>query len=266
MEKSDIFKKDPYNPNNKFITQNDIINIMKSLNINDFNINNLQYYQTAFIHKSYCKLSEYSDFKYPGAPCLPLQDISYETMEFLGDSILGSIVASYIYKRYYEIHKQNEGFLTKFKIRIVCGETLSKLSKCLNFQQHLIISKYQEDSCNGRDNSNILEDVFESFLGAMYLDNDYKTVEKFLISVIEKYLDFTEILLTDNNYKDQISRYFQQAFHVYPKYQTIKNEEGDFTSKIFKEDKMIIEGVGKSKKKAEQDVSRKALIHFNVLT
>ena len=72
--------------------------------------------------------------------------------------------------------------------------------------------------------------------------------------------------MTDNNYKDQISRYFQQAFHVYPKYQTIKNEEGDFTSKIFKEDKMIIEGVGKSKKKAEQDVSRKALIHFNVLT
>ena len=77
MEKSDIFRSDHlFNPNNKFITQNDIINIMKSLNINDFNINNLQYYQTAFIHKSYCKLSEYSDFKYPGAPCLPRQDIS----------------------------------------------------------------------------------------------------------------------------------------------------------------------------------------------
>jgi ribonuclease-3 len=266
MEKSDIFKKDPYNPKNKLITQNDIINIMKLLNINDFKINDIQYYQTAFIHKSYCKLSEYSDFKYPGAPCLQLQETSYETMEFLGDSILGSIIASYIYRRYYEIYKQNEGFLTKIKIRIVCGEALSKLSNCLNFNQYLIISKYQEDSCNGRNNSNILEDVFESFIGAMYLDTNYQTVETFLINVIEKHIDFTEILLTDNNYKDQISRYFQKAFNVYPKYQSIKNEGGDFTTYIFKDDEMIIEGFGKTKKKAEQDVSRKALIHFNVLT
>ena len=118
----------------------------------------------------------------------------------VGDSILGSIVASYIYKRYYEIHKQNEGFLTKFKIRIVCGETLSKLSKCLKFQQHLIISKYQEDYCNGRDNSNILEDVFESFLGAMYLDTDYQTVENFLICVIEKYLEGLAASLIQRNY------------------------------------------------------------------
>ena len=56
MEK---FKKDPYNLNNHLITEDDIINIMKTLNINDFKINNLSYYQTSFIHKSYCMLSEY---------------------------------------------------------------------------------------------------------------------------------------------------------------------------------------------------------------
>ena len=55
---------------------------------------------------------------------LPLQKISYETMEFLGDSILSSSVSSYLYQRFYEIHDQNEGFLTKIRMRIVCGEAL----------------------------------------------------------------------------------------------------------------------------------------------
>ena len=270
MEK---FKKDPYNLNNNLVTENDIINIMKSLNINDFKLTNLKYYQKSFIHKSYCKLPEYTDFEYPGAPCLPLQEESYEKMEFLGDSILGSIVASYIYQRFGMIHDQNEGFLTKLKIRIVCGENLAKLSKHLNFQNHLILSKYQEEQCSGRNNLNMLEDIFESFIGAIYLDNDYYTVENFLIKVIEKYVDFTDILMTDNNYKDQISRYFQNNFKVHPKYETIKNEDkNNFISKIYRFDNenniniYICSGEGESKKKSEQDASKNALIHFNVLT
>ena len=134
MEKSDIFKKDPYNPNNKFITQNDIINIMKSLNINEFNINHLQYYQTAFIHKSYCHMVDYEEFTNDNND-LALQKISYETMEFLGDSILSSSISSYLYQRFYEIHDQNEGFLTKIRTRIVCGEALAKLSSKLGLNR-----------------------------------------------------------------------------------------------------------------------------------
>ena len=268
MEK---FKKVAYNLNNHLITEDDIINIMKTLNINDFKINNLSYYQTSFIHKSYCMLSEYEDFDYPGAPCLPLQEKSYETMEFLGDSILGSIVSSYIYKRFYEIHNQNEGFLTKLKIRIVCGDNLCKFSKNLNFQKHLILSKYQEDQCSGRNNLNMLEDVFESFIGAIFLDHDYNIAEKFIINVIEKYFDFTEILMTDNNYKDQISRYFQNNFKVHPKYHTEKvGESNNFTCKIYRiedgREIYVCSGIGESKKKSEQDASKKALVHFNVLT
>ena len=268
MEK---FKKDPYNLNNNLITENDIINIMKSLNITDFKPNNLKYYQISFIHKSYCKLPEYSDFKFPGAPCLPLQKDSYETMEFLGDSILGSVVSSYIYQRFNVIHDQNEGFLTKLKIRIVCGENLSKLSKYLNFQKYLVLSKYQEEQCSGRNNSNMLEDIFESFLGAIYLDTDYQTTEDFIIKVIEKYVDFTDILMTDNNYKDQISRYFQNNFKVHPKYDSNKNEDtNNFTCKIYRieegEKIYVCSGIGESKKKSEQDASKNALIHFNVLT
>tara|TARA_Y100000389_G_scaffold115453_1_gene112530 strand:+ start:892 stop:1683 length:792 start_codon:yes stop_codon:yes gene_type:complete len=259
------FRADPYNFKNKLIEKSDIINIMKKLNINDFNINDISLYQKAMVHKSYCELPEYKDFEHPGDNCLTLQKEAYETLEFLGDSILGSIVSSYIYERFHIIHKQNEGFLTKLKIRLVCGENLCKFSRNINLQKHLIISKHIEEKCSGRDNTNILEDVFESFVGAIYLDNDYETVKDFLIKVIETHADFTEILLKDNNYKDQISRYFQQNFKIYPKYETTKVDD-NFISKILKEDSIIAIGNGNSKKKAEQDVSKKALKHFNVIT
>ena len=106
MEK---FKANPYNSSNKLISEKEIINIMQSLNINDFKINNLSFYQTAFIHKSYCNMVDYEEFTNENND-LPLQEISYETMEFLGDSILSSSISSYLYQRPYEIHDQNEGF------------------------------------------------------------------------------------------------------------------------------------------------------------
>ena len=261
------FKADPYNFNNEFISEQYIINIMKSLNINDFQLTNLDFYKTAFIHKSYCKLKDYEEYDYPGEKCLPLQEVSYETMEFLGDAILGSVVSSYLYQRFYKIHHQNEGFLTKLKIRIICGENLCELSKKLLFQKHIVISKHIEENCNGRENSNILEDVFESFIGAIYLDTNYGTVEKFIIHVIEKFVDFTEVLLRDNNYKDQISRYFQRIYDdgSRPIYKHIK-EDGKFYCELYHKEKLLIKGEGISKKKSEQDVSKKALVYFNVLT
>ena len=265
METNTKFKANPYNLNNRLITLSDIANIMKKLNINDFYTNNLKSYQTAFIHKSYCMLKDYEEYEYPGEDYLPLQKDSYETIEFLGDSILGSVVSSYIYRRFHLIYGESEGFLTKLKIRIVCGENLSDVSKKMNLSQYLVISKHIEENCSGRENKNILEDVLEAFIGTLYLDKGYEYTENFLINMMETYCDFTEIILKDTNYKDQISRYFQQTFNVYPKYKTEKYEN-IFKSSIFNEENIIATGSGESKKKAEQDVSKKALIHFNVIT
>lgn len=268
IQKEDTkFKANPYNFNNILISNEQIINIMRSLNIIDFQLTNLNLYRTAFIHKSYCKLKDYEEYDYPGEPCIPLQDISYETMEFLGDAILGSVVSSYLYERFYKIHNQNEGFLTKLKIRIICGENLCNLSKHLQFQKYILISKHIEDNCEGRENNNILEDVFEAFIGAIYLDVGYSVAEKFIIQVIEKFVDFTDVLLTDTNYKDQISRYFQRNFNdgSKPIYKHIKTDN-IFYCELYHKDKLLIKGEGISKKKSEQDVSKKALVYFNVLT
>jgi ribonuclease-3 len=259
-------KVNPFNLNNKLINPTDIINVMETLNINNFKVNNILLYQTAFIHKSYCKeLYEDTDFKNIDRS-LDLQENSYETMEFLGDSILGSIVSSYLYERFYKIYNQNEGFLTYLKNRIVCGESLAVLSKKIGLNKFIVISKHIEDSCDGRNNLNILEDVFEAFIGAIFLDNNYETIKEILLNIIEKYIDFTDIIIKNNNHKEQIIKYLQHNYKENPKYKDINSDNDKlYRCELLFQDKVISKGEGKSKKKAQQDASRNALIYYNVI-
>lgn len=265
MEKK--FSENPYNVKNKYITTEVIIDIMNKLNISDYKINNLEIYQRAFVHKSYIKLDDYSVYTNDNNS-MELYDISYESLEFLGDAILGSVVSSYLYKRYHEIYNQNEGFLTKMKNNIVNGESLAELSKKLDFKEYMIISKYIDDDCDGRNNLNILEDIFEAFIGAIYLDtNNYTNAEIFILKVIEKYIDFGELIITDKNYKDQLLRYYQNNYKESPKYSNKYNEsDKKYTTRLLnnKVNDDIV-GIGISKKKSEQELARRMLIEFGLL-
>jgi ribonuclease-3 len=267
------FKSDPYNKSNFLITEKDVFNIVNNYNIKDFKINDIKLYQKAFTHKSYCHMKDYEEYKNTDN-CLELQEVSYETMEFLGDSILGYIICEYIYKRYTLIYNQDEGFLTRLKNRLVNGETLAYIADKLNFNKYLIISKHIDDNHNGRNNKNILEDSFEAFIGAIYLDtNDISLVKEFLINIYEKYINFTDIIVNNTNYKDQLLRYFQnnfkeypKNFKEYPKYDVTEVEINNlFKCKVLKGDEIISEGIGQTKKKSEQDASKNALCKFGVL-
>ena len=260
------FKSDPYNSRNRKIQVDEILTLMKSLDI-EYQVRNLSLFQTAFIHKSYTNLQDYKEYTKPD-DCLPLFEESYETMEFLGDALLGSVVSTYLYKRYVGHFEIDEGFLTKLKIRLVCGERLGDFSKCLGLDQWIILSKHIDDNCGGRDNIHILEDVYEAFLGALYLDsNDLELVRRFIIATIETHVDFVDLIARDNNYKDQILRYFQHNYKVHPTYHCHKSESEDrFVCDLFREEELISQGQGVTKKKAEQDASRNALLKYHVIS
>ena len=151
---------------------------------------------------------------------------------------------------------------------------------------HMVISRHVEDRCNGRTNLRILEDVFESFIGALYLDFNEKDVchpkmefysglgfqvcQVFIISIIEELIDFSDLILNDYNFKDQLLRYFQQNFQQTPKYKQILVEgpphERFFTMAVLKnEDEIVAYGKEKSKKKAEQIASKNALIKYGAI-
>ena len=208
-------------------------------------------------------------------------NVDNERLEFLGDSVLGFVVARYIYERF---ETENEGFLTRIKTKLVNGEALSYFSRELGFGEYILMSRFVEDKCGGRKSVKILEDVFESFIGALYLDFNeteienydfcsgigFHVCEKFLINLIESKVDFSDLIKNDYNYKDQLLRYFQREYHEYPKYKVVSNEqlEGEklfIVAVVNLEDQVISEGHGSSKKKAEQHASKLSLIKLGVI-
>jgi|UniRef100_A0A6C0J969 ribonuclease III len=285
----DIVKVNPYNMNNKLITKLEVINLLKQFGV-DEEIHDLKIYQQSFIHKSYIKKennvnNQGEEVELAERPngCLELQEGSNERLEYLGDSILGATIASYLFERF---PQEDEGFMTRLRTKIVNGEMLGSLAERLELAPHLVISRHVEDRCNGRTNFRILEDVFEAFIGALYLDFNEKEVKHpkmdfysglgfqvcqvFIISIIEELIDFSDLILNDYNFKDQLLRYFQQHFHQTPKYKQILVEgppnERYFTMAVLKnDDEIIAYGKEKSKKKAEQIASKNALVKFGAI-
>ena len=282
-------KINPYNFNNKLLTIKKLQSILSNYDVN-YEITDLSTYQQAFVHKSYCKKdpeeNQNDDVELAEKPegCLELQEKDNEQLEFLGDSIISSVIANYLYDRYYG---QDEGFMTRLRTKIVNGESLGKLAGELDFGKYLLISRHVEDRCNGRSSTRILEDVFEAFIGAIFLDfnksklntgilsNTYSGIgfqiaEMFIINVIEAKIDFSELILKDYNYKDQLLRYFQQLYQETPKYKEVCSEgpphDRTFTMCVEAPNGDIIaEGIGRSKKKAEQLASKNALIKYKVI-
>jgi len=280
-----------YNENNFYITKEIINSILRKCNINK-EINNLEIWQQAFIHKSYCINNDFKkNEKFYGSidsinindpeynKILPLQKDSNEVLEWLGDGIIQAVAAIYLRKRF---KTQREGFLTKIRSKLVKTESLAKLALSLNFDKYLIISKHIEIICNGRKNARILEDSFEAFIGAMMEDfgvtneiEGFSICNTFIINLMEQKIDITELIVNDDNFKDQLMRFYQKKFNgKFPKYEqkTIITSMGDngITNKKFhmfvrdNDNNVIGEGIARSKKEAEQKAAKAALMHFGI--
>ena len=167
--------------------------------------------------------------------------------------------------------------------KLVKTETLAKLTNFLGLENYIIMSQHVEVNCNGRRNARILEDTFEAIIGAMFLDlgceNNsigYEICSKFIINVIENAVDITELILHDDNYKDQLMRYCQKNFNGYfPKYvqqeiNPIENDNGTvikrFKMSVLDHNKEIIgNGIARSKKEAEQKAAKDALNRYGLI-
>ena len=187
-----------------------------------------------------------------------------ERLEFLGDSVLGLIIANYLFHKYPE---NDEGFLTRIKTKLVNGVQLSKLAKQINLGKFILMSNHVEN-IKGRDSQKILEDAFEAFLAAIFKDLGFDAVNSFVINLIDK-LDFNDILFEDN-YKDILLKYSQKVFkNCTPEYNLV-NTEGPPHNRIFN---VIVTingenyqtGSGKSKKQAEQLAAEKTLKIIKIL-
>lgn len=178
-----------------------------------------------------------------------------ERLEFLGDSILGFIVAQYLYETY--PHKP-EGELTKIRAAHVCESALCGYAKEIGLGDALLLGKGEEKG-GGRERASTLADAFEALLAAMYLDSDLAQVKKFLLPIISRHNLDDETA----DYKTVLQEYVQQMPGASISYQQFAESGPDhdkvFSAVVYINDEPIGKGQGKSKKEAEQAAAKNAL-------
>jgi ribonuclease-3 len=187
---------------------------------------------------------------------------SNERLEYLGDAILGAVVADYLFKKY---PFKDEGFLTEIRSRIVNRESLSLLAKKIGISQML-----ESDFSRSRYHfKSIYGDMMEAFIGAVYIDRGYKYCQKFIINkLIIPHFDLDEIIENNTNYKSILIEWSQKEnksirFDIEDQKQ--EGAKKEFRAAIFVNSEKISKGAGLNKKKAEQNAAFKACRKLNLI-
>ncbi|WP_257350125.1 ribonuclease III [Pseudalkalibacillus decolorationis] len=181
-----------------------------------------------------------------------------ERLEFLGDAVLELTISQYLYKKYATM---SEGELTKLRAAIVCEPSLVTFAHQLNFGELILLGKGEENT-GGRTRPALLADVFEAFIGALYLDQDIDEVQRFLERFVYPKINegaFSHVM----DYKSQLQEYIQRENHGALDYKIVQ-EKGpahnrEFTSEVYLNNQRLGIGRGRSKKEAEQHAAQEAL-------
>ncbi len=210
--------------------------------------NNMDIFEIAFIHGSYSTSHDL--------------DYDYERLEFLGDSVLNLIVSDYIFNKY---PKLEEGSLTKIRANYVCQSALIYYSKQLGLDKHIKVND-EEHNITHNEILSISADIFESFLGAIYIDQGMNKAREYLANNIFKYIDENKIFFYD--YKSAVKEY-GDATEVNVDYETVKEygvpHDKTFVIRILIDGEPYGQGKGKNKKEAEQLAAQQAIqkLHIN---
>ena len=213
-------------------------------NILGFAPHNLEIYKCAFTHRSEHKTDE------KGNP------INFERLEFLGDAMLGSAITAYLYE---QIPTGDEGFLTKMRSKIVSREHLNELGK--DFK----LTKFLNPAIPLKNfGANVYGNLFEAFIGAIYLDKGNLGVEQFIKQkVIKKYVDLKRLEGKVISYKSMLIEYCQKqkkqyVFEVFEDTTHEKSTVKYFGVKLFIDSKCVAKSRATSKKKAEEVAAQRA--------
>jgi ribonuclease-3 len=200
----------------------------------------LPYYQLALMHRS--RIEELAQ--------------NNERLEFLGDAILGSIVAEYLFKKY---PYQPEGYLTELRSRIVRRETLNNVAMKMGLNK--LVQYNQND--RGLSRSHIFGNALEALIGAVYLDQGFNKTKKFILKqIIKPYIDIELLESTDTNYKNKLLSWAQRNSKTLV-FDTIDEKtEGArkvFTVGVVLDGELFSSGSGYNKKEAGQVAAQKAI-------
>ena len=184
---------------------------------------------------------------------------SNERLEFLGDAVLGAVVAERVYGAFPD---RSEGLLTRTRATLVNGKALAGFATALGLGEMVLMSENMNAS-EGRQNQTILADAFEAVVGAVYLDLGFGAARQFVLAVLDRCVDLSEAAADKSNHKSRLLEYVQALGLEQPTYQ-VTAEEGpshdrQFTVAALVDGVALGEGVARSKKGAEQVAAHRAL-------
>lgn len=197
----------------------------------------LSLYRRAFTHKS--ALKQYEEF-----------ESSNETLEFMGDSVLGFVITRFLFDKF---EKNQEGFLTRARTKLVRGKTLSDIADKLGLHRWIFMD--EKGMRNGwNKNPKILEDVFEALVGAIYLDLGMVYAKQFILGIYQNpdIVKLNYIIRKDDNYKDMLMRYCQSKKFDLPEYVVDATDGTRFRVLVYVNGERQGFGVATTKKQAEQ--------------
>lgn len=203
--------------------------------------NDINLFETAFTHTSYCNENKNVE--------------SYERLEFLGDKILDFIVSEYLYKNRHIF----EGEMTKIRASHVCEDALAEYSLNSHFDEYLRLGK-GEELTGGRGKKTILADVFEAFIGALYLDQGMEKTKEFVRNTVIKSINKNEEIF--NDYKSELQELVQtskKSLEYVLIRETGPSHDKEFEVNVVVENIVYGSGIGKTKKEAEQNAAKDAL-------
>jgi len=213
----------------------------------DVNFKDESLLQQALVHRSY--LNENS----------LLHLVSNERLEFLGDAVLGFVVASELYSRFPDF---SEGELTKLRSALVRGETLTRIALSLQLGDYLYLGHGEEES-GGRSRSRNLSCTLEAVIGAVFLDQGLDIAKGFILKLLGSELDGVVEDKFAADYKSELQQVIQSEHKITPVYRTIEEMGPDhakiFTVEVLAGDSVLGRGCGRSKRAAETDAARHAL-------
>ncbi|NLP16946.1 MAG: ribonuclease III [Clostridiales bacterium] len=180
-----------------------------------------------------------------------------ERLEFLGDAVLELITSEYVYNKHQTL---SEGDLTKIRASIVCEQTLSDCAKDMHIGDYLLLGK-GEDSSGGRYRESILSDTLEAIIGAIYLDGGFTNAKEFINKNILSNIEERDLFFDSKTILQEIVQNEDNKQKI--RYKLISEEGPDhnksFTMALYIGNKMLSQGVGKTKKSAEQEAAMQAI-------
>ena len=203
-------------------------------------INDIAKMRKILVHKSYCITNNdnIDADNYCSINFNSYLRSSNERLEFLGDSVLDFVIVEYLFDKF---PYKDEDFLTKLKIKLVNKKNLCYLGRKMGIEKMILLSTMMERTGARTTNVNLIEDVFESFIGGLYKDQGIYVCKAFILGILKKHVNIQEYIDTESDFKSIVMKEFHKKFSCNPSY-FLSKIQGDIKLKQFN----VIIGIEKS--------------------